>query len=164
MILRHAKIFLVACTGVLMAIVSFDNIFDYGTNFACVQHILAMDTLGPDTAFTWRAITSAPLHHLAYALIIGTELAAAALCLAGTTKLYRARASDGRVFDAAKGIAILGLVVAFSLYFLGFMAIGGEWFEMWRSQGWNMQEAAFRFIGAIGIVLLLVAQSDAERG
>ncbi|HYA80238.1 MAG TPA: DUF2165 family protein, partial [Methylocystis sp.] len=70
----------------------------------------------------------------------------------------------GRVFDAAKGIAILGLVAAFSIYFFGFMAIGGEWFEMWRSQGWNMQEAAFRFIGSIGVVLLFVAQSDAERG
>ena len=164
MILRYAKIFFVFSTGVLMAIVGFDNIFDYGTNFASVQHILSMDTLGPDAAFTWRAITSPPLHHLAYALIIGAELVAAALCLAGATLLYRARAREGRVFDAAKGIAILGLVAAFSIYFFGFMAIGGEWFEMWRSQGWNMQEAAFRFIGSIGVVLLFVAQSDTERG
>jgi len=121
-----------------------------------------MDTLGADQSFAWRAMKSAPLHHLAYALIIAIELASGALCLAGAGRLARARGLSGRAFDAAKDLAILGLVLALTLYFVGFMIVGGEWFQMWRSQGWNVQEPAFRFVGAIGVILLFVAQRDAH--
>ena len=62
----------------------------------------------------------------------------------------------------AKGVAILGLVIALSLYFVGFTVIGGEWFQMWRSDGWNMQEPAFRFVGAVGIMLLFLTQGDGD--
>jgi len=33
---------------------------------------------------------------------------------------------------------------------------------MWRSDGWNMQEPAFRFVGAVGIILLFLAQGDED--
>ncbi len=159
MILRYAKIFLTCCVGVLALLVGFDNILDYGTNFASVQHILSMDTI-PATPFAWRAITAAPLHHVAYGFIIAVELGAGVLCLAGAAKLARGRGLSARAFNDAKGLAILGLVSAFSLYFFGFLVIGGEWFEMWRSNGWNMQVPAFRLVGAVGLVLLFVAQRD----
>jgi predicted small integral membrane protein len=164
MVLRWTKILLTACVGVLAALVGLDNILDYGTNFAAVQHVLSMDTIPPDGPFAWRAIASTPLHHLAYGFIIALELAAGAFCLAGAAQLARARKLGGRAFNEAKQLALLGLVVAFALYFLGFMVIGGEWFQMWRSNGWNMQEPAFRFVGAVGIILLFVAQRDGELG
>ena len=50
----------------------------------------------------------------------------------------------------------------FALWFFGFMVVGGEWFQMWQSQTWNGQEAAFRFIGCIGLVLIFLAQKDDE--
>jgi len=160
MVLRWAKIFLTGCVGLLALLIGLDNLLDYETNFAAVRHILSMDTIPPDTSFGWRAIVATPLHHLAYAFIIAVELAAGALCLAGARRLAQARRLDGRAFDEAKEIAILGLVAAFALYFMGFMVVGGEWFQMWRSNGWNMQEPAFRFVGAFGVILLFVAQRD----
>jgi len=99
---------------------------------------------------------------LAYAFIIAAELCAGALCLAGAARLARARKEYGRAFNEAKGVAILGLVIALSLYFVGFTVIGGEWFQMWRSDGWNMQEPAFRFVGAVGIMLLFLTQGDGD--
>ena len=42
------------------------------------------------------------------------------------------------------------------------MIVGGEWFQMWRSDGWNMQEPAFRFIGGIGVVLIFLCQPDGD--
>jgi predicted small integral membrane protein len=162
MAFRYAKILLIACVGALMLIVGLDNIFDYGANFAAVQHILSMDTIGAGSPFAWRAITSPPLHHAAYAVIIAVELGASALCLAGALRLARARGEAAWRFQSAKSIAVCGLVGALTLYFFGFLVIGGEWFQMWRSEGWNMQEAAFRFVGSIGPILLFVAQSDAD--
>lgn len=162
MIQRFAKIFLAACVGALMLLAGLDNILDYETNFATVQHILSMDTLPAGSPFAWRAITAAPLQHVAYGLIIAVELGAGVLCAAGAGRLLAARALAARAFNSAKGIAVLGLVAAFALYFLGFLVIGSEWFEMWRSNGWNMQQPAFRFVGSIGLVLLFVAQRDEE--
>jgi predicted small integral membrane protein len=160
MALRLTKICLAACVGLLMTLIGFDNIFDYETNFVAVRHILSMDTLPDGSGFMWRAVTATSLHHLAYWSIILTELAAAALCLAGVRRMVRARRLEGHAFDESKQLAIFGLALAFGLYFMGFMVGGGEWFEMWRSNEWNMQEPAFRFVGAIGIVLLFVSQRD----
>ena len=162
MILRGAKVFLVGGVGVLALLIGLDNIFDYETNFAAVRHILSMDTIPPASPFLWRAIHNEAAHHLAYALIIAAELCAGALCLAGSARLARARKENGRAFNEAKGVAILGLVIALSLYFVGFTVIGGEWFQMWRSDGWNMQEPAFRFVGTVGIMLLFLTQGDGD--
>jgi len=162
MILRGAKIFLVACVGVLALLIGVNNIFDYGTNFEVVRHIMSMDTIPGGSALSWRAITSPALHHLLYWFIIAVELAAGGLCLYGARRLWGALRADGQAFDAAKDMAVLGLVTAFSLYFLGFIAVGGEWFQMWRSQGFNEQEPAFRFIGCVGLVLIFLCQRDRE--
>ncbi len=161
MIPRYAKILLVACVGLLLLMVGFDNILDYGANFAGVQHILSMDTV-PDSAFQWRAIRSGLLYHVVYDFIMAAEIGSGALCLAGAIRLLRAKGESARAFNAAKDLAIGGLAAGIGLYFLGFMTIGGEWFQMWRSQGWNMQEAAFRFVGSVGLILLFVAQPETE--
>ena len=41
------------------------------------------------------------------------------------------------------------------LFGVGFLAIGGEWFEMWQSQQWNgLQPATFNFlIASAGLIL-----------
>jgi len=155
-----AKIFLSGCVGLLALLIGLDNVFDYGTNFVGVQHILSMDTLPAGSAFSWRSVTLPALHHVAYAGIILVEVGSGLLCLFGALRLWRAIRADGARFDAAKDVAVIGLTAAFALYFFGFMVVGGEWFEMWRSNGWNMQEAAFRFAGAIGVVLIFVNQPD----
>jgi predicted small integral membrane protein len=46
--------------------------------------------------------------------------------------------------------------------FIAFLAVGGEWFAMWQLQVWNGQQPAFRILASILLVLIFVAQPDAE--
>ena len=50
----------------------------------------------------------------------------------------------------------------FLVWFIAFLAVGGEWFAMWQSQVWNGQQPAFRILASILLVLIFVAQPDAE--
>jgi predicted small integral membrane protein len=162
MIVRSAKIFLAASVGLWMLLVAVNNLFDYRTNFDVVRHIMSMDTIPAGSPLAWRAMTSGGLHHLSYWLIIVAELASGAICLLGCRRLAQALRRDARGFNASKETAVLGLTLALGLYFTGFMIVGGEWFQMWRSDGWNMQEPAFRFIGGIGVVLIFLCQPDGD--
>ena len=162
MIVRLAKILLVALVGLFSLLVGADNIVDYGTNYAFVQHVMSMDTVFPNSSLTWRAITSPALQHAAYAAIIAAEVLTGVLCLIGAWRLWNARAYFASEFNAAKDVAVAGLVLGFALWFFGFMVVGGEWFQMWQSQAWNGQEAAFRFISCIGLILIFLTQKDDE--
>ncbi|WP_036292721.1 DUF2165 family protein [Methylosinus sp. PW1] len=164
MIARIAKILLTACAGLLGLVAGLGNIFDYDTNFEVLRHVVAMDTTHADAALMSRAIVSDSLQRLLYAGIIATELAFGALCLYGALRLFGARKDEAARFEAAKQCAIGGLALGFALYFFGFMIIGGEWFQMWRSIDWNFQQPAFRFIGSLGLILLFVAQPETPRG
>jgi predicted small integral membrane protein len=164
MIARVSKALLVLVIGLFSLLVGVDNIIDYGTNYAFVEHVMEMDTVSPDSTLKGRAITSDVLNHLAYALIIGLELLAGLLCITGAGRLWKARSEIAVRFNAAKDLAIAGLVCGIILWFFGFMTVGGEWFQMWQSRTWNGQEAAFRFVTCIGLVLVFLNQSDDELG
>ena len=81
MLVRAAKVLLVLLVGLFSLLVGADNVVDYGTNYAFVQHVMSMDTIFPNSTLTWCAITSPVLHHAAYALIIAAELLTGILCL-----------------------------------------------------------------------------------
>jgi len=160
MIARMSKALLVALIGIILVLVGGDNIIDYEVNFTFVAHVMAMDTVFPHTTLTWRAINSPALHHAAYALIILLELASGALCIAGAVRMWKARGQSAVGFNAAKDLAVAGLVSAFGLFLLVFLTIGGEWFQMWQSQTWNAQASSFRFLASIGLVLIFLNQED----
>lgn len=162
MIPRASKALLVALVGVFSLLVGVDNIIDYGTNYAFVEHVMEMDTVFPDTTLTWRAITNDVLNHAAYALIISVEILTGLLCISGALRLWNMRAQSAARFNAAKGLATAGLVCGFALWFFGFLTVGGEWFQMWQSKTWNGEDAAFRFVACIGIVLVFLNQADEE--
>ncbi|BBK33486.1 putative small integral membrane protein [Stella humosa] len=152
--IRFSRIALVATVALFFALVALGNITDYGSNFAFVQHVLAMDTTFKSPALMWRAIANPTLHHAAYILIIAWQVATAALLWLGVARLWQARTAPRRQFQAARGAAILGLTAGFLLYAGGFIAVGGEWFAMWQSQTWNGQRAAAIFLLVIGVALL----------
>lgn len=162
MIVRSSKVVLVLMAGILVLLVGIDNILDYGTNFAAVQHVLAMDTVFPNSSNTWRAITSPALQHAAYAFIIGIELLTGVLCVIGAWQLWQTRAAPAHVFNAAKAVAVSGLVCGIGLYLFAFLAIAGEWFDMWQSKDWNAQPSAFRFMACLAFVLLFLNQRDED--
>ena len=160
MLVRICKIFLIQCIGLFALIVAYNNLVDYQTNFAFVQHVLSMDTISPSPHLMDRAITLPYLHHAVYISIILGEFVVALLCLAGSARLVRKVRAGALEFNKAKSLAIAGLTNGFILWFFGFMTIGAEWFMMWQSVDWNGQESAFRFIVCIGIVLIVVLQDD----
>jgi len=162
MIARLSKALLVLLVGLFSLLVGVDNVVDYGTNYTFVEHVMAMDTLLPDTTLTWRAVTSDVLNHAAYAFIIGVEILTGLLCVSGAVRLWQARAESAARFNAAKGVAMAGLVLGLSLWFFGFLTVAGEWFQMWQSKTWNGEEAAFRFVACIGLVLIFLNQRDDE--
>ncbi len=162
MIVRLSKIALVLAVGVFGLLVGGDNVIDYGTNYAFVTHVMDMDTIFPDSTLAWRAVTSPVLHQVAYAGIIAVELLSGALCVAGSGRLWKLRAESARDFNAGKDVAVAGLVLGLLLWFGGFLIVGGEWFQMWQSKTWNGQEAAFRFVASIGLVLIFLNQPDGE--
>jgi predicted small integral membrane protein len=164
MIVRAAKVLLPLLAGVFFLLVGIDNIIDYDTNFEFVRHVLSMDTTFPGNKLMWRAITSEWVHRLAYAAIIAAELVAGVLCLAGAWRLFQSREAPAQQFNTAKHVAVAGLAAGFALYFFGFLVVGGEWFQMWQSQTWNGQEAAFRFAACLGLMLIFVSLKDDDIG
>jgi predicted small integral membrane protein len=66
-------------------------------------------------------------------------------------------------FRRAKNTAIIGLSLGLLMWLVAFLSVGGEWFLMWQSKTWNGQEAAFRMFTVVGIVLLLLVESEAEQ-
>ena len=142
-------------------LVGYNNIVDYGSNYMFVQHVLSMDTTFPDNAVrSSRAITDPRLHRIAYWLIIAAELGVGLLCIAGAFRLTAKVNAPAAQFNDAKTIATLGLTAGMLFWFVGFIVIGGEWFQMWQSQIWNGQEAAFRFIASLGLFLLFLSLED----
>lgn len=160
--LRLSKIVVVAALALLISLVALGNITDYSTNFAFVRHVLAMDTIFPDSGIHYRAITSPFLQHGAYVLIIVVQVAAAALCWAGVWRMWRRRHAPATLFQRSKGLAVMGLSAGVSLWLVGFMAIGGEWFGMWMSSQWNGVETSFRLVALLLGALIYLGQREAE--
>ncbi|NVZ52069.1 DUF2165 domain-containing protein [Pseudomonas sp. B6002] len=159
---RYAKITLVLALAAFASLVAFNNITDYGSNFAFVKHVLSMDTTFPGNAAMYRAINAPWLWHGAYGLIILGEALTALLLAWGTLALWRTRQGSAAEFNRAKVRATTGLALGFVVWFFGFMVVGGEWFLMWQSHQWNGQEAAFKFYMAIVGVLIFLNQPDTD--
>jgi predicted small integral membrane protein len=162
LIARLAKIVMCLALGLFCLLVTFDNITDYATNYLFVSHVLSMDTTFPGNSLMYRSITSPVVWQLAYAAIIAAEGVTGVLFVAGAAALWRVRLAPAGTFNDAKGYAIAAAMLAFVVWFFGFMVVAGEWFAMWESQTWNGQEAAFRFYMAVLAVLLFVNQTDGD--
>ena len=138
---------LVALNGLYVLLVAFGNITDYSANAAFVQHVLAMDTTnvgappgtGLDPRVMWRAITDPGLQTAAYLGVILWETATALVLTAA------------------------GLLMIVVLFFGGFIVVGGEWFQMWRSTAWNGLDTAFRNCVLALVTLVLLHLPPARR-
>jgi len=162
MLIRLCKASLVAAMALLLGLVAFGNIVDYRDNWTFVQHVMAMDTVFPDSTQRWRAIHSAPVQQLFYLAIIATEALSGGLLVLGAAALFRqARSESG--FDRALALPVAGLTVAMLLYGGGFVAVGGEWFLMWQSKFWGGSDAAARFflLNATVLIVLLAGRAPA---
>jgi len=159
---RLVKVAMVASCALFALLVAFNNVADYGSNYAFVGHTLSMDTTFGGNALKGRAITSPAIWTIAYWLIIATEAATGLLLAFGALRLAFALREPAGRFNAAKAAVALGAGLGFLLWFTGFMVIGGEWFAMWQSKEWNGVPSAFRFDVILLLVLIFVMQKDAD--
>lgn len=156
-----ALMFVTANTGYFLLAV-FTNLTDYQTNFAFVQHVLSMDTINfgqnpgenLPAEIMWRAITNPALWHIAYIFIIMLEAAVTVTLLGALAHFYKGWRT--RNFYKYRTWATIALSMVVLLFGVGFLAIGGEWFQMWRSHDWNGLDPAFRNTVLAGLTLALV--------
>lgn len=155
MLIRLCKTVLVAVVAAFFALVALNNLVDYGSNWTFIQHVLAIDTIFPDSTLKSRAISNQSLARLAYWAIIGWEMVTA--CVLALASVRLAAWSETRErFGDAKPLAVLGLTMGLLLYGFGITIIGGEWFAMWQSKTFNGLDSAARFILLDGIVLVIL--------
>ena len=159
---RCAKVAMTASLALFALLAAFNNVTDYGSNFAFVQHVLRMDTIFEGSTARWRAIDHPLAWHAAYLLIIAAEALTGLLLACGAWAMWRARHASAGAFAQAKRWAMAGFALGFVLWFVGFMVVGGEWFLMWQSKIWNGQQGAFRFYTAILGVAIFVNQADGD--
>jgi predicted small integral membrane protein len=162
MTLRVAKTLLVLAVGFFYALVVFNNLSDYGSNYQFIRHVLMMDSTFPGNNGMWRAINSPAVHKIFYWTIIVWESVTTILLWWGGLRLVKSLLGFGEEFVKMKNVAIAGLTLSLLMWLVAFLSVGGEWFLMWQSPTWNGQGAAFRMFTVIGIVLLFVALPEAD--
>ncbi len=160
LVMRLAKVLVIAALAAFALLVAYNNVFDYDSNYQFVRHVLSMDTVFPDSVLRSRAIDNETIWHAAYASIIAAEALAGLLLAVGAVVLLGRLQAPGSVFNRAKLWAVAGLTLGFALWFFGFIVIGGEYFAMWQSNLWNGQEGAFRFVTMILGALIFVSLPD----
>jgi predicted small integral membrane protein len=162
LLIRLAKIVMVAALAVFAFLVTYDNIVDYDSNYEFARHVLSMDTTFPDNALRDRAITDPRVWQAAYAAIIAAEgLTCLLLSIGALMMLVQLRAPPA-AFNRAKAWTVAGLTAGFCLWFFGFQVVAGEYLAMWQSHTWNGQQAAFRFTMVILGVLVFVSLPDTD--
>jgi predicted small integral membrane protein len=160
--IRLVKTTMVASVALFALLVAYNNVTDYGSNYAFVRHTLSMDTTFPDNAQKGRAITSPVVWTLGYWAIILTEASTGLVLAFAAWRLMRTWRRPAAAFNAAKQYVVIGVGLGFLLWFTGFMVVGGEWFMMWQSKQWNGQEAAFRFYMTLLAVGIFVSLPDGD--
>ena len=152
---------MLASMALFFTIIAYDNVVDYPTNYAFVQHVLSMDTTFQSPHLMGRAITSPTIHTIFYWVIIATEMITA-LGLWLSVFLLAKNLFHYEHFRKYKDYAMLSLFIGFTLYFVGFLIIAGEWFAMWQSSEWNAQKPAGLFASLLILMMLLINAAEQE--
>ncbi|GLK82959.1 DUF2165 family protein [Ancylobacter defluvii] len=155
-VVRLTKSFMVAALAAFALLVAYNNVADWGANYAFVQHVLSMDTTFPGNPLTGRAVTDPALWRAAYVAIIAAEAGVGVVLGSAALRMLLALRDEDRFARAKIGV-VAGVGLGFALWFFGFMVVGGEYFQMWQSSTWNGQESAFRFYMTMLAVVIFVS-------
>ncbi len=112
----------------------------------------------PTPAVMWRGIDEPWLQNAADVGVIAWEVLSAVVL--GVAVVYWVR-ERGTGYRLAHALSTVGLLQLVALFLGGFIVIGGEWFQMWRSTAWNGLDPAFRntVVALITLVLLHLPSS-----
>jgi predicted small integral membrane protein len=153
--MKTIKVALVCAYALFLTFAVLGNLAMSDLGFGAVQTAVGMQTTFQHPGVMWRAISNPAFIWMIFGAIVLAESLCAILCWAGATRMWKTR-SDAVAFRSAKSTALLGLGLAALLYFVGWLAIANEWFEMWQSQKLNVLADAFRNFGAAILIMLWV--------
>lgn len=142
-------------------VVGFDNITNptnpNGSNWPFVQGVISGDGVPADSGFEWRFIDATWFQVISYILIIALEtLTGIILLIAGFKGLRAAKTPPGWA-DAQKWTFVGGFL-GLSIFFFGFMVVGGNWFIMYLNSKWNGLEPAFQnSVMTVSMLILTVS-------
>ena len=57
---------------------------------------------------------------------------------------------------------MIALTLSLLMWLVPFLTVGSEWFLMWQSKTWNGQEVAVRDFTVVGLIYLMLLQSDTD--
>ena len=157
---RIIKIAFSSFVGIYLALIVFNNLIDYGSNFQFVMQVTGMEDTFAFQTNQWRSINNPILHHIFYISIIALELTICSLCLFGAYKMLTHIKADAEQFKRAKTTSTLGYTLGVGLWFFVFAAIAGEWFLMWQSDEWNAQGTAFSLTCIFLLFLIFHTQEN----
>src|SRR5689334_12561233 len=126
MITRISKLLLVIAISAFYALVVFNNVTDFDSNYQLVRHVLMMDTTFPHNGGMWRAISSPIVHRIFYILIIGWEIVTMVILWAGSYQLIRKLHGSEEQFDEAKRFPLIGLTLSMLMWLGAFLTVGAE--------------------------------------
>ena len=88
-ILRLCKSIVCLSLAIFALLVCLNNLMDYNSNYAFVQHTLSMDTVFPENTLKYRAILDPFVWSLVYGLIIFAEFLTGLLLFIGAIGLLK---------------------------------------------------------------------------
>jgi predicted small integral membrane protein len=160
LMLRLVKIALMTAVCLWGALGTVGNILDWEGTRGAMRAVSSMSGW-EGGAGDWRA-TSSPIVTTAGALgVVAFKTLAALLCGLGVFRMWRERTKGSERFGKAKAAALSGCGIAVFGLFLGWIVLGEQWFEMWRSPQLELAgEAAFRYGGFICLIAIFVAMRE----
>src|SRR5579871_4227224 len=162
MMMRLAKLVLLAGIAFNCTLIVFNNLTDFNSNYEFIRHVLSMDSTFPGNHAMGRALPWPAVHLAFYWTIIAWETVTGVLLWWGLSNLIRVFRRPAAQFNEAKRVAVAALILSLSMWLVAFLDVGGEWFLMWQSRTWNGQEEAFRMFMIVGFVMLVLLLPDTE--
>lgn len=141
-------------------VVGFDNITNptnpNASNWPFVQGVLSGDGVPADSGFEWRFIDATWFQAISYILVMTLEtVTGIVLLIAGIKGLRTSQNSLG--WAQVQKWTFVGGFVGLSIFFFGFMVVGGNWFIMYLNSKWNGLEPAFQnSVMTISMLILTV--------
>ena len=140
-------------------VVGFDNITNptnpNGSNWPFVQGVLSGDGVPADSGFEWRFIDATWFQAAGYVMIMTLETVTGILLLIGG--LLGLRRSGATVsWGKAQRWTYAGGTVGLTVFFFGFITVGGNWFIMYLNSKWNGLAPAFQNSVMTALTLIFV--------
>lgn len=128
-------------------VVAFDNITNptnpNASNWPFVQGVLSGDGVPADSGFEWRFIDATWFHAISYIAVMALETLTGLLLLTAGVKGLRASERSPH-WAQAQRLTFVGGFLGLSVFFFGFMVVGGNWFIMYLNSKWDGLMPAFQ--------------------